>query len=146
MAAWVLPRLASLTLDALHWEENRDGNDFSLTVARRSALTKRTVVHGSTYTQYQRNVVHQLAAATASITLAAQFLAVYWFCLMRRNFRRDLIFLLILGGLFKSVWFLIFSSVAFVKEDSIGTGTPFCLVGGYFLQSGISACGEFPWI
>lgn len=91
--------------------------------------------------EHQRFIIRGVATTAAVVSLASALLAVYWFCMMRRNFRRDLVLLLILGGSWKSLWFLIFSVATFV-HGSISSGSPFCQVSGYALLVGFESCGE----
>lgn len=63
--------------------------------------------------------------------------------MMRRNFRRDLVLLLIIGDAWKSLWYMIFSSYTFVNGQ-VQTGSGFCEVNGYMLQTGIMSCGKLP--
>lgn len=88
----------------------------------------------------QRHVLQILATVTSSLSLAAALVAVFWFLMMQRNFRRDLVLLLILGGSWKSLWFVIFSGVTFATGP-IRTSDTICQVGGYCLQAGFEACG-----
>lgn len=61
--------------------------------------------------------------------------------MMRRNFRRDLVLLLIIGDFWKSLWFLVGSAVT-LAGGQVATETAFCQASGYFLQVGAEACGE----
>ena len=88
--------------------------------------------------QHTRQVV---ATVFSSVSLAAALLAIYWFYMMRRNFRRDLVLLLIVGGSWKSLWFILFSVVTFANGP-ISTESKFCQASGYLLQVGFEACGE----
>ncbi|KAF2482937.1 G protein-coupled glucose receptor regulating Gpa2-domain-containing protein [Neohortaea acidophila] len=87
----------------------------------------------------QRHVLQILATVTSSLSLAAALVAAFWFLMMQRNFRRDLVLLLILGGSWKSLWFVIFSGVTFATGP-IHTSDTICQVGGYCLQAGFEAC------
>jgi hypothetical protein len=89
----------------------------------------------------QERTVQVLATTTSSISLVAAICAVYWFCMMRRNFRRDLVLLLIVGGSWKSLWFFVFSVVTFAGH-TIESETVFCQASGYMLQVGFEMCGE----
>ncbi|KAF2217079.1 hypothetical protein CERZMDRAFT_31913 [Cercospora zeae-maydis SCOH1-5] len=86
--------------------------------------------------QYQLQVI---ASTFASVSVLAAICAIYWFCMMRRNFRRDLVLLLIVGDFWKSTWFLIFSATT-LATGHIKTETSFCQATGYFLQLGLEAC------
>lgn len=90
---------------------------------------------------HQRYVIQSVATSAAVISLTSALLAVYWFYMMRRNFRRDLVLLLILGGSWKSLWFLIFSAATFVN-GKIATESAFCQASGYLLLVGFESCGE----
>lgn len=89
----------------------------------------------------QRHTIQILATVTSSISLAAAICAAYWFIMMQRNFRRDLVLLLILGGSWKSFWFMCFSAVTFASGP-VHTSSPFCQASGYCLQVGFEACGS----
>jgi hypothetical protein len=90
---------------------------------------------------HQRFTIRVIATTCSSISLASALLAIYWFYMIRRNFRRDLVLLLILGGSWKSLWFLIFSGVTF-KHGDIPSSSPFCQASGYLLLVGFESCGE----
>jgi G protein-coupled receptor GPR1 len=49
--------------------------------------------------QEQAQVIETLAIIFATLSTIASVCGVYWFVVMRRNFRRDLILLLIVGNL-----------------------------------------------
>lgn len=89
----------------------------------------------------QQHVIQVVATCTSSISLIAAVCAVYWFCMMRRNFRRDLVLLLIAGGSWKSLWFVVFSAQTFIG-GTIETNTSFCQGSGYMLQVGFEMCGK----
>ncbi|KXT14255.1 hypothetical protein AC579_6702 [Pseudocercospora musae] len=86
--------------------------------------------------QYQLQVI---ASTFSSVSIIAALCALYWFCMMRRNFRRDLVLLLIIGDCWKSSWFLIFASTTLARGH-IHTESSFCQASGYFLQAGLEAC------
>lgn len=89
----------------------------------------------------ERHTIQVMATVTSTVSLAFALLAIYWFILMRRNFRRDLILLLIVGGGWKSLWFLVFSAFTFANGP-VETGMVFCQLSGYFSQIGFVACGK----
>lgn len=89
----------------------------------------------------QRHTIRLLASSTSVFSILAATCAVYWFYMMRRNFRRDLVLLLILGDFWKSLWFLIFACVTFTHER-IRSEEAVCQVSGYMLQMGTMMCGE----
>ncbi|KAM3424465.1 hypothetical protein BST61_g6469 [Cercospora zeina] len=86
--------------------------------------------------EYQLQII---ASTFASVSVLAATCAIYWFCMMRRNFRRDLVLLLIVGDFWKSMWFLVFSATTLAKGN-IATESSFCQATGYFLQLGLEAC------
>lgn len=90
----------------------------------------------------QRREIQIIAIATSSISLLAAICAMYWFVMMRRNFRRDLILLLICGDFWKSLWCWTYAVVAVGYKQTMDSGAPFCQTGGYFLQVGFESCGE----
>lgn len=87
---------------------------------------------------YQLEVI---SSAFSSCSALATLCAIYWFCMMRRNFRRDLILLLICGDFWKASWLVIGSSV-FLGSGAVKTESAFCQASGYFLQVGVEACGQ----
>lgn len=86
--------------------------------------------------QYQLQVI---ATTFSTISILAAMCALYWFCMMRRNFRRDLVLLLIVGDFWKSTWFLVFSITTLIRGH-ISTASDFCQATGYFLQLGLESC------
>ena len=89
----------------------------------------------------QQHTLQVIATTTSSLSMLAALIAIYWFCMMRRNFRRDLVLLLIVGGSWKSLWFVVFSVKTFV-DGVVETKTAFCQGAGYMLQVGFEMCGE----
>lgn len=115
------------------------GEDFTM---KASSLGSYNSVNGSAIeTMGERRALQILATVTSSISLITALLAMYWFCMMRRNFRRDLVLLLIIGGSWKSLWFMLYSVVTFTRGP-IETTNPFCQVSGYGLVLGFESCGE----
>lgn len=127
--------------DTLSASSQSDLYPFSAFVLEpRSLSSTNTTVQMS---QHERYIVRAVATSAAAISLSSALLAVYWFYMMRRNFRRDLVLLLILGGSWKSLWFLIFSVATFVK-GTVESGSSFCQASGYLLLVGFESCGQ--WI
>lgn len=89
----------------------------------------------------QRRQIQILCSAMASVSICAAICAIYWFCMMRRNYRRDLVLMLILGDFYKSMWYLIHGSVNFARSQ-VQSHEPFCQVSGFMLQMALQACGE----
>ncbi|KAK3114012.1 G protein-coupled receptor gpr1 [Teratosphaeriaceae sp. CCFEE 6253] len=87
----------------------------------------------------ERHQIQVLATATSSVSIAAALCAMYWFCLMRRNFRRDLVLLLITADAWKSLVYLLYAVITFSKGQ-LKTQSPFCQAGGYMLSVGIESC------
>ncbi|KAI6820308.1 hypothetical protein KC327_g15494 [Hortaea werneckii] len=87
----------------------------------------------------QRHTIRLLASSTSVFSILAATCAVYWFYLMRRNFRRDLVLLLIVGDLWKSLWFLTFACITYTQEK-VQSESAVCQVSGYMLQMGIMMC------
>lgn len=100
-----------------------------------------SVIESQILASQQKWNIQVLATVASSISVTAALTAVYWFCMMRRNFRRDLILFLIIGDVFKSMWYLIFAIVTFVSGP-VSTTSPFCQVSGYMLGSSIELCGR----
>lgn len=90
----------------------------------------------------QTNALHIIVTCTSAISLTTAVCAVYWFWMMRRNFRRDLVLLLIAGGSWKSLWFFIFAVTTFT-QGTIETESTFCQGSGYMLQVGFEMCGQY---
>jgi hypothetical protein len=91
----------------------------------------------------QRRHIQIVCATMASISICAAICAIYWFCMMRRNYRRDLVLMLILGDFYKSMWYLIYGSVNFGRSQ-VRSDEAFCQVSGFMLQMALQACGK--WI
>jgi hypothetical protein len=89
----------------------------------------------------QRRQIQILCSAMASVSICAAMCAIYWFCMMRRNYRRDLVLMLILGDFYKSVWYLIHGSVNFARSQ-VQSDEAFCQVSGFMLQMALQACGK----
>ncbi|KAK3715011.1 G protein-coupled receptor gpr1 [Vermiconidia calcicola] len=87
----------------------------------------------------QQHIIQIVATATSSLSLVAALLACYWFYMMRRNFRRDLVLLLILGGSWKTLWFVVFSLVTFT-QGAVKTEDKFCQASGYMSHVGFELC------
>ncbi|KAI7545230.1 hypothetical protein KC331_g6344 [Hortaea werneckii] len=86
-----------------------------------------------------RHTIRLLASSTSVFSILAATCAVYWFYMMRRNFRRDLVLLLIMGDFWKSLWFLAFSCVTYTHER-IRSESVVCQVSGSMLQMGTMMC------
>jgi len=89
----------------------------------------------------QRHRIQVIACTMASISIIAALLAIYWFCMMRRNYRRDLVLMLILGDFYKSLWYVIYGSVTFATGQ-VASEAPFCQVSGFMLGVGLESCGK----
>lgn len=87
----------------------------------------------------QKYTIQIVATVMASISITAAMIALYWFCLMRRNFRRDLILLLVLSDLFKNFCYILYSGVS-LTQGQIQDASIFCQASGYLLQTGLEAC------
>lgn len=71
---------------------------------------------------------------TVSATCILAIFAPTWLMLVR------LVFYLIIGDLFKSMWYLVFA-VAALSVGGIASSSAFCQLDGFFLQCAIEACG-----
>lgn len=100
-----------------------------------------SVVAANILAAQQRRQIQIICAAMASVSICATMCAIYWFCMMRRNYRRDLVLMLILGDFYKSMWYLIHGSVNFGRSQ-VQSGESFCQVSGFMLQMGLQACGK----
>ncbi|GAB7343212.1 hypothetical protein MBLNU457_1277t1 [Dothideomycetes sp. NU457] len=80
-----------------------------------------------------------LSVVAGTISVLTCLAALYWFILMRRNFRRTLIMLLLVADCFRSLWFVVFPAVA-LAHGQVQNGDPFCDAGGFFIQMGLEAC------
>ncbi|KAI6841092.1 hypothetical protein KC340_g10619 [Hortaea werneckii] len=87
----------------------------------------------------QRHTIRLLASSTSVFSIGAATCAVYWFYMMRRNFRRDLVLLLIMGDFWKSLWFLTFACITYTHER-IRSESAVCQVSGFMLQMGTMMC------
>lgn len=91
---------------------------------------------------HQKRIIQLMCACMACFSIVAAICAIYWFTMMRRNYRRDLVLMLILGDFYKSMWYLIYGAVTFGRGQ-VQSGEPFCQISGFMLQTGLESCGEF---
>ncbi|KAK1050294.1 G protein-coupled receptor gpr1 [Friedmanniomyces endolithicus] len=105
-----------------------------------SGLDRAMSVNASAILAYdQRHQIQVVATATSTVSITASLFAIYWFCLMRRNFRRDLVLLLIMGDFWKSFVYLLYATATFARGQ-LQTTSGFGQLGGYMLTAGIEAC------
>ncbi|KAG9555221.1 hypothetical protein KCU77_g19290, partial [Aureobasidium melanogenum] len=71
---------------------------------------------------------------TSSFSVVGTLITIYWFFMMRRNFRRNLILYLVLADFFKSLWYISFSGVS-LRRGAIDTHSSFCQGFGFLLQA-----------
>ncbi|KAK0934993.1 G protein-coupled receptor gpr1 [Friedmanniomyces endolithicus] len=140
--------MATLDTDAATWALPLDIFNVSLSLRDYlpvrhmavSGLDRAMSVNASAILAYdQRHQIQVVATATSTVSITASLLAIYWFCLMRRNFRRDLVLLLIMGDFWKSFVYLLYATATFARGQ-LHTTSGFCQVGGYMLTAGIEAC------
>lgn len=89
----------------------------------------------------QRRIIQLMCVCMSCFSILAAMCAIYWFTIMRRNYRRDLVLMLILGGFYKNLWYLIYGSVN-LGRGQVKSSDPFCQVSGFMLQTGLEACGK----
>ncbi|KAI0999800.1 hypothetical protein K3495_g8398 [Podosphaera aphanis] len=87
-------------------------------------------------TPREQHILMIVALVSALISVASSTLAFYWFVKMRRNFRHDLIMLLIQSDMFKALWFMVYPLVVFLNGP-IRDDSSFCQISGFFLTVGI---------
>lgn len=92
------------------------------------------------FTPAQSRVIQICATVFATISVVSTLIALYQLLMLKRNYRRSLILLLVLGDFFKSVWFLVFASVS-LSVNGIDTASAFCQGNGFLLQAAQEACG-----
>ena len=91
--------------------------------------------------QNQRHIQQVLATTTSSLVILAAICALYWFCMMRRNFRRDIVLMLIVSDLWKAINFLTYSVVTFATRP-IGTPDHYCQASGFIWLLATQMCGK----
>lgn len=127
-------------MDPMHLGKHRAA--LTSMAQRRNDLGAFTSVNSAgVLTMHQRWIIQVLCACMASMSITAAICAIYWFFMMRRNYRRDLVLMLILGDFYKSLWYLIYGIVNFVQEQ-VRSSNPFCQVTGFMIQTGLAACGK----
>jgi len=89
----------------------------------------------------QRRTIQIMCACMSCFSILAAMCAIYWFTMMRRSYRRDLVLMLILGDFYKSLWYLIYGSVSFGRGQ-VQSSDHFCQVSGFMLQTGLESCGK----
>ncbi|KAK6363404.1 hypothetical protein TWF730_000835 [Orbilia blumenaviensis] len=90
----------------------------------------------ATLTREQLKIVRIIALCSSAITLIASAIVLHWFVRMKRNFRRQLIMILIICDSWKSLWSFIFPAVA-LANTNVGTTSTFCQASGFFFAFGI---------
>ena len=105
-------------------------------IASATSVNASTILHAN-----QRHTIQVLATATSSLIIAAALCALYWFCMMRRNFRRDIVLLLIVADLWRSATYLSFAAVTFANGP-VTTEQGWCQASGYMLIMGTQMCGK----
>ncbi|GAM90175.1 hypothetical protein ANO11243_082150 [Dothideomycetidae sp. 11243] len=93
----------------------------------------------SLFTVREKLAIQYVSLSFASLSLVACLVALYWFSIMGRNFRRTLVLMLLISDMFKSLWYVIFPAVSIIA-GGIESGSRFCNAGGYLLQVGIESC------
>ncbi|KAF3931569.1 hypothetical protein ABW19_dt0208783 [Dactylella cylindrospora] len=93
---------------------------------------------GSALSHHQLEIVRSIALCCSTISLVAAAVVLHWFFRMKRNFRRQLIMILIICDSFKTLWSFIFPIVA-LTDASVATGTQFCSASGFFFATGIES-------
>ncbi|KAG5984374.1 hypothetical protein E4U55_005049 [Claviceps digitariae] len=91
------------------------------------------------FNQRQRFVLHITSVVAGGLSLVATIVAVASFLRMRRSFRHDLILLLILSDMLKTLWLVILPATEMV-QGTIASKSNLCQISGYFLSVGIEAC------
>ncbi|KAK6515228.1 hypothetical protein TWF506_007571 [Arthrobotrys conoides] len=87
-------------------------------------------------TREQLRIVRIIALCSSAITLIASAIVLHWFVRMKRNFRRQLIMILIICDTWKSLWSFIFPAVA-LANSTVATTSNFCQASGFFFAFGI---------
>ncbi|KAL1303565.1 hypothetical protein AAFC00_006934 [Neodothiora populina] len=90
-------------------------------------------------THVQSRSIQIVAVSFAAVSVFACLITLYWFLLMKRNFRRSLILNLILSDTLKSIWYLVFAAVS-LQMGAIKTSSDFCQANGFLLQAAIESC------
>ncbi|KAK6429073.1 G protein-coupled receptor gpr1 [Oleoguttula sp. CCFEE 5521] len=88
----------------------------------------------------QKHIIQVLCCTMAWISLASCLCAVYWFKQMRENYRRRLIFFLLLGDAGKSLTYIINSTYTFANGAMPMSRDVFCQISGWFLSFGLEQC------
>ncbi|KAK6499875.1 hypothetical protein TWF481_010232 [Arthrobotrys musiformis] len=91
---------------------------------------------GASLTKEQLKIVRIIALCSSGITLIASAIVLHWFVRMKRNFRRQLIMILIICDTWKSLWSFVFPAVA-LANSSVATTSNFCQASGFFFAFGI---------
>ncbi|KAG6040786.1 hypothetical protein E4U41_007055 [Claviceps citrina] len=79
------------------------------------------------------------SVVAGGLSLVATIVAVASFLRMRRSFRHDLILLLMLSDMLKTLWLVILPATELVR-GTIASTSNLCQISGYFLSVGIEAC------
>lgn len=110
-------------------------------VLRSSSLGNATSVNASAILAGQQShTISLVTSSTAFVSIFAALCAAYWFYMIQRSFRRDLVALLIAANTYKSLWLFV-QSLVMMTEAGLKTNSAFCQAAGYMLQSSIETCG-----
>jgi G protein-coupled receptor GPR1 len=90
------------------------------------------------FSTVQNHAILAVGVTCASLSLIAALVAFQWFAFMRRSFRHHLIFLLIVGDMWKALWYFIFPVVVFTRGE-VDSTSHFCQASGFFLALGTEA-------
>ncbi|RVD84068.1 uncharacterized protein DFL_005837 [Arthrobotrys flagrans] len=93
---------------------------------------------GASLTREQLEIVRIIALCSSGITLIASAVVLHWFVRMKRNFRRQLIMILIICDTWKSIWSFVFPAVA-LANSTVVTTSSFCQASGFFFAFGIES-------
>ncbi|KAG8426723.1 coupled receptor [Metarhizium acridum] len=83
--------------------------------------------------------LHVAAVVVGFTSLLATLVAVVFFIQMRRNFRHDLILLLILSDMLATLWLVLLPAIELAR-GRIPSNSTICQISGFFLSVGIEAC------
>lgn len=84
-------------------------------------------------------VLYVSSVIAGGLSLISTIIAMASFLRMRRSFRHDLILLLILSDLLKTLWLVILPATELV-QGTVASTSSLCQISGYFLSVGIEAC------
>ncbi|KAK1836818.1 G protein-coupled glucose receptor regulating Gpa2-domain-containing protein [Podospora conica] len=110
----------------------------AMTESLSSPVVARDIIAARQNRPFTISTLAILSLTFASLSIVSTLCTLYWFVKMRKGFRHELIMLLIQSDFIKSVAFLVFPIVSFLR-GFVESDSKFCQASGFILAMGIEA-------